>query len=528
MPDKRKNMKEKEKTTFRKIEYRKKESFYLIVRGLEVGIVSGLVCVFYRFMLSYAETGLMSVLDFISGSPVKIAVWFVLLIAVGIFIYFLNKWEPMVGGSGIPQINGEVKGHFNPCWWRVILGKFVGGTASVFSGLSLGREGPSVQLGGMAAKGVARLTKADKTTELRMISCGAGAGMAAAFNAPLAGIMFVLEEIHHTFDKSILCMGIVATVTADFTSKLFFGQSTTFNYDTVNFPLRYYWVLIIFGVILGISGVLYNVIMVKAQDVYKKVIKIPNYIKMPSVFVISGVVGLVFPQILCSGHSMVKIILEENPTVSYMLLLLAAKFLFGVVSFASGAPGGTLYPLCILGTYMGAVFGRLSINMLDFGPEFYEEFVVIGMAGLFASIVRSPITGIVLVYELTGNMNNILPLATVSLISYATANLIGVNPIYEWLLEKTVRAKNEDNEVNTPGEKILKTYVVPVGSPLGKKRIMDIDWGKHCLVVSVERNDVSITPKGETVLKEGDELVILVSQRRFSKDNERLEKLIRG
>lgn len=225
---------------------------------------------------------------------------------------------------------------------------------------------------------------------------------------------------------------------------------------------------------------------------------------------------------------MVKIILEENPTVSYMLLLLAAKFLFGVVSFASGAPGGTLYPLCILGTYMGAVFGRLSINMLDFGPEFYEEFVVIGMAGLFASIVRSPITGIVLVYELTGNMNNILPLATVSLISYATANLIGVNPIYEWLLEKTISAKNEDNEVNTPGEKILKTYVVPVGSPLGKKRIMDIDWGKHCLVVSVERNDVSITPKGETVLKEGDELVILVSQRRFSKDNERLEKLIRG
>lgn len=109
----------------------------------------------------------------------------------------------------------------NPSWWRIIIAKLAGSTASVFAGLSLGREGPSIQLGAMGAKGVARLTKADITTERRMISCGAGAGLAAAFNAPLAGIIFVLEEIQHTFDKSVLCMGLVAAVTADFISKLF-------------------------------------------------------------------------------------------------------------------------------------------------------------------------------------------------------------------------------------------------------------------------------------------------------------------
>ena len=118
----------------------------------------------------------------------------------------------------------------------------------------------------MAAKGVAKITKADKTTELRMISCGAGAGMAAAFNAPLAGIMFVLEEIHHSFDKNILCMGIVATVVADYVSKLFFGQSTIFNYDTVNFPLQYYWILVLLGIIIGLSGVGYTKIMLKTLD----------------------------------------------------------------------------------------------------------------------------------------------------------------------------------------------------------------------------------------------------------------------
>lgn len=521
-------MKEKEKTTFRKIEYHRKESIYLIVRGIEVGVVAGLIAVLYRFLLSVAEEKLLSVLDYIKGNPLRTGIWFIILIAMGVFVSFINKWEPSASGSGIPQITGEVKGYLSPSWWRVIIAKLIGGTTSVFAGLSLGREGPSVQLGGMAAKGVAKITKADKTTEHRMISCGAGAGMAAAFNAPLAGTMFVLEEIHHTFDKSLLCMSIVAAITADYTSKIFFGQDTVFNYDTVNFPLRYYWLLILLGIILGISGVLYNIIMSRAQDIYKSIRKIPNYIKFPVIFVLSGVVGLVSPQILCGGHSMVEFLMNEQPSVGTMLFLLTAKFLFGAVCFAAGAPGGTLYPLCILGTYIGAVFGAVSINALDLSPELWQEFVVIGMAGFFASIVRAPITGIVLVFELTGNMNNILPIATVSLISYAVANLLGVNPFYETLLEKIISSNPEKPEFHKKNEKILKTYVIPTGSPLSEKTIMDINWGKHCLIVSIERNDVSITPKGDTVLKEGDEIVILVSQRRFSRDNERLEKIING
>lgn len=521
-------MKEKEKTTFRKIEYRRKESFYLIVRGLEVGIAAGLISVLYRFLLSFAEQKLMSVIDCIKGSPLKTALWFIVLIALGVFVSFINRWEPYASGSGIPQVVGEVKGYMSPEWIRVIIAKLAGGTTSVFAGLSLGREGPSVQLGGMAAKGVARITKADKTTEHRMISCGAGAGMAAAFNAPLAGVMFVLEEIHHTFDKSLLCMSIVAAVTADYVSKLFFGQNTVFNYDTVNFPLRYYWLLILLGIILGVCGVLYNIIMSKAQDICKSIKKIPDYIKMPAVFILSGAVGLVLPQVLCGGHSMVEFLLNERPSAAIMLLLLGVKFLFGAVCFASGAPGGTLYPLCILGTYIGAVFGTASIDLLNLSSELWQEFVVVGMAGFFASIVRAPITGVVLVFELTGNMNNILPLATVSLISYAVANLIGVSPFYEILLEKIIGNNPDRSEFRNTDEKVLKTYVIPIGSPLNKKSVMQVNWGRHCLVVSIERDGVSITPKGDTVLKEGDELVVLISQRHFSRDSERLEKIISG
>lgn len=519
-------MKEKGKSTFRKIEYHRKESIYLIVRGIETGIAAGLICVLYRFLLSKAEEYLYVVIDYVKGNPIKTALWLFLLALLGAAVSLIIKWEPLSGGSGIPQVTGEIRGHISHNWLRVIFAKLIGSTVSVFAGLSLGREGPSIQFGAMAAKGVAKITKADKTTELRMISCGAGAGMAAAFNAPIAGIMFVLEEIHHTFDKAILCMGIVATITADFVSKLFFGQGTVFNYDTENLPLRYYWLLIIFGVLLGLCGSLYNIVMVKGQDLYKKINKIPAWIKLALVFAASGIVGLLLPQVLCGGHSMVDFLIKEHPSVSVMLFLLIAKFFFGAFSFSSGAPGGTLYPLTVLGTYIGAVFGEAAMKMFNLNGDLWEEFVVLGMAGLFASIVRAPITGIIVVFEITGNMNGLLPLAVVSLVSYATANMLGSKPFYSSLLSRVL--KGNDAVSSNSGEKVLRTFVVPTGSSLHGKKISDIDWGKHCLIVSVERNEKPITPKGDLELMEGDELVFLISQRRFARDISRIEKIVNG
>lgn len=521
------SMREQKKlNTIRKIKSKNSEAFFLVIRGLEVGLFAGLVAVLYRYMLSVAEDGLDKVLTFIHGSWWKIAIWFGILWLIGTFVCYIIKWEPASGGSGIPQVTGEVKGRMSPSWWKVLVAKLIGGTASVFAGLSLGREGPSVQLGGMAAKGIAKITKADKTTELRMISCGAGAGMAAAFNAPLAGIMFVLEEIHHSFDKNILCMGIVATVVADYVSKLFFGQSTIFSYDTVNFPLKYYWILILLGIIIGLSGVGYTKIMLKLQDTFKAIKKVPNTVKLPLVFVFSGVVGLVCPQVLCGGHSMVEFLMNEKPGFGVMFGLLVAKFLFGAICFACGAPGGTLYPLCILGTYLGAAFGSIALQITGLPDGLWQEFAVIGMAGFFSATIKSPITGVVLVFELTGNMNNILPLVTVALISYAVSNLLGSEPIYEALLARisAPTSENQGSEISKR-EKIIKSFVIPTGSDLADKKIKDIDWGRHALIITVERGEDSITPNGDVVLKAGDEIVFLVSQRRLAKTSEHLEEL---
>lgn len=518
-------MKQQKKiNTLRKIEYGKKEAFHLIVRGLEVGVVASLVSVVYRFLLTNAEKYLGVILTEIAGNPAKIIAWLLVLCVIGYVVWLTVKFEPMASGSGIPQVSGEIKGHLSPSWWRVITAKLIGGTLSILGGLSLGREGPSIQLGAMAAKGVAKITKADKTTQLRMISCGAGAGLAAAFNAPLSGILFVLEEIEHTFDKSILCMGIVATVTADYISKIFFGQSTIFAYETHNFPLRYYWLLIIMGVVLGFAGVGYNKIMSLGQDAFKKMKKVPQLAKIIAVFLLSGIIGLVMPEILGGGHNMVELLLNEHPSILAMTVLLFAKFLFSVISFGSGAPGGIFFPMLILGTYIGAIYGDISIQLFGLDENLWQEFIVIAMAGIFASIVRSPITGIVLVFEMTGNMNNILPLVTVSLISYAVANFTGVEPIYETLLTKILSGKNTAKASNKD-ENIIKSYTIPIGSWLDKKLIKEVNWGRHCIIVTVERGEESITPSGDVELVSGDEVVFLINQKHYAKIISYLDKL---
>lgn len=265
----------------------------------------------------------------------------------------------------------------------------------------------------------------------------------------------------------------------------------------------------------GLFGAFYNVFMIACRDFFAKLKKIPQWIKFAFVFAVSGVVGLILPQVLCGGHSMAQLLIEERPETLVVLGLFAAKFIFGAFSFCSSAPGGTLYPMCILGAYGGAAFAQGAIALCGLDTALWEDFAVLGMAGLFASIVRAPVTGIILVFEITGNINTLLPLAVVSLISYAVANSLGSTPFYAALLERIADGENAKAEVKK-SEKVLKTYVIPTGSPADGKTIAELDWGKHCVIVSVERGETPITPKGNTKLQTGDALVFMISQRRFA------------
>ena len=171
----------------------------MIGEGLLVGGVAGLLVLLYRISLNYAGIWMSQVLTLDRVFPLRILLWFLALAAMAAVTGLLVKWEPMISGSGIPQLEGEMTGKLEQRWQRIIPAKFLGGFLGMFAGLALGREGPSIQLGAMAGKGISRTLKRGRTEEKFLLTCGASAGLAAAFHAPLAGLCLLWKKYIKTF-----------------------------------------------------------------------------------------------------------------------------------------------------------------------------------------------------------------------------------------------------------------------------------------------------------------------------------------
>ena len=341
--------------TLRSVAENPKYIFRLTVQGIMVGIFAGLMVCLYRFLLYGSETILRGYLTVIKGNILYIILFFIALAVMGLLVDLLTKWEVDSSGSGIPQVYAEVKGHMEANWAKVLFSKIASGVLTALGGLSLGPEGPSVQIGGMAGKGIARLFNGSKTDELRLILVGSAVGITAAFNAPLAGVIFVFEEINHGFDKTLVFIAFVSAIVSDFISKAIFGQATALNFPVLNIPLESYWVLIILGVAIGILGYIYNVGMIKSSDFVAN-LKIPSWLKFVLVFMVSGVVALTVPEISDGGHFMMDMLDVAVPSLSVLLLLLVLKYLFSMFSFHQELLGAYSYLfwfwVLILGLYL--------------------------------------------------------------------------------------------------------------------------------------------------------------------------------
>lgn len=409
--------------------------YRLIWEGIFIGILSGAVTIFYRWLLGICENGRGQLISFFAKGPQRLVLWLFILAGVAWIVSILLKKEPMISGSGIPQIEGEFHDKLKQHPLKVLVLKILGGSLSILGGLSLGREGPSIQLGGMGGLLVSDGFHREGEERRFLLLCGASAGLSAAFNAPLAGVLFAVEEIYKTVSPSLLFSVMVSSVSADYLSKLFFGTEPVFLFPlTSQIPLEHYWLLLLLGVLVGVLGWVYNKTLLFSQKQFKK-IKQP-FLRLLIPFLLAGVLGIFLPEVLGGGHSMIERLLQPQFLLSFGMLLLVAKFLFSVVSFGSGAPGGIFFPLLVLGAYIGTITGKISIGALGQSPEMLYQFTVLAMAGYFTAIVHAPLTGIILLCEMTGNFSNILPMCMVCIVSYIVTKRIGNKPIYDSLLER--------------------------------------------------------------------------------------------
>ena len=518
-------MKNLEKT-LKSIVENPKYIFRLSVQGVMVGIFAGLMVCLYRFLLSESEHILRNYLTIIQTNVVYIVLFFVFLAVLGLLIDWITKWEVDSSGSGIPQVYAEVKGHMEANWAKVLFSKIVAGVMTALGGLSLGPEGPSVQIGGMAGKGVARLFKGSKTDELRLILVGSAVGITAAFNAPLAGVLFVMEEINHGFDKTLIFIALVSAIVSDFISKSIFGQSTVLTFPINNIPLENYWILIVLGIVIGVIGYVYNIGMIKSSD-FVNSLKIPSQLKFVAVFIISGVVALTIPQISDGGHFMMDMLGVAIPSLGVLVLLLVLKYLFSMFSFSSGAPGGIFLPILVLGAYIGAIFGSVVVPALGMEHVLIYKFIVISMAGFFAATVRSPITGIVLIAEMCGSTESLVAMIIVSLIAYVVPTILGNEPIYESLYDRLLLNKNREF-VKKPSKHVLSEYVVPLDCDYINFKIKDIPFPKNAIVVSVIRNGKYVIPTEDFNIKYSDQVQILTDVNDYPYVREEIEELFGG
>lgn len=487
--------------------------YKLFAEGILVGVFSGLAIVAFRFSLEMAESLRKAVYPYLSSAHWLCGLlWFVLLLVIAYALHRIIRWEPMSAGSGIPQVKGTILGVFKMHWGKILLGKILGGTLSIGAGLSLGREGPSIQIGAVIGQGISRLLGRTRMEERYLITSGASAGLAAAFNAPLAGVIFSLEELHKNFSSAVLLPTIAAALTADVISQIFFGAKPIFQFGGLPIlPAKYYGLVIILGIITGGSAIAFNKSLMQALNFYEKQTWLPGWGKIAAPLVMAGIIGFVLPDILGSGNELVNTLATISPGFKILCILLVAKFLFTMISYGSGVPGGIFLPLLVIGALTGAIFGDAAIYLTLIDGAFRTNLIILAMAAYFSAVVKSPVTGSILIMEMTASFNHLLPLIIISITAYLVADLAKKRPIYDDLLSRAL-SKQGTVAQQHGSEKKRMILEIPVGSgsSLEGKFIKDINWPGSCLLVSIKRGETEIVPKGNTRMITGDYLYILV------------------
>lgn len=494
----------------------------ITLKGIVSGLIAGLLTVFYRLGIEYGTETAIKVYSFLRVHPVTIFLWVTISVLVGLFIAWLVKHEPMASGSGIPQVEGIILYGFKMKWYSILFVRFVGGILSSFFGVSLGREGPSIQIGASGSQAIAKKLSKNKLEENYLITGGAAAGLSAAFNAPLSGIVFVLEEVHKSFSPLILIAATTASLTADVVSKYFFGLKPVLNFvETPQLPgILYLWLLPI-GILSGVMGALTNRALLKAQMIYKR---LPSIICPVIALAIAIPCGLFLPQILGGGQNLILIAEKANVSIIMLSIFLLFKILFTCTSFGSGIPGGIFMPILSIGALTGSLMGVIAVQ-LGIPSEFIADFCVCAMAGVLSGSVKAPITSILLMAEMTGSLVHLLPVAACSFIALLISDLLKVDPIYEVLLER-ITNRNVDTIKNDKSGAILE-IPVEVGSVVSGKRISEIEWPEGSLIVSIHRGNKEIVPNGNTIITNGDYLVVLSTEARYDDMNVSLGKLCR-
>lgn len=484
----------------------------LLLRAALVGVAAGLVAVLFQWLVHIAEDTSQQLGDTLGSTA-----WFIVppvsALLAGLAVWFTQRFAPEAQGSGIPHIKAVMMNLRPMVPQRLVPVKIGGGLLALAAGLSLGREGPTVQIGAAIGHAVGRAMKVSRRSLAPLVAAGSGAGLAAAFNAPLAGFLFVMEEMKREMTPLTYGTALIASVAAVAVKRLFYGQLPEFRLGASDFvPISALPAVALVGVAAGLLAVGFNRSLLAVLDLRDR-LAWPRWIWGAMIGAVAGVVLVALPLATGGGHHAAEQLLRgefASPNLLFALMgLLAVKFFLTVFSFSSGAPGGIFAPMLVMGAVLGYAMGEIGANLapgLGIVPSF---FATIGMAAFLSASVRAPLTGVVLIFEMTAEYRLLYALLLGAFISYAVAEALRDKPVYEALLERDLHGGAKD--VADEGQPRVVDLFIEPDSLIQGKAIRDLDLPTGCLVVQIQRGETVVVPNGNTVVQEGD-IVTLVSE----------------
>ena len=530
----------KGKTRF--VSYFKNTIMPTLIYGFFIGVVVGVVVFGFNLMAEFLVEQSKEIYFYVSQHLQYLPVLLLGLAVLGFFSYLIAKLVPDSQGSGIPYTEGVMQGKikFQP---TEMAGAISSSAYLTFAGgLPLGGEGPSVTLGGVLGLFVNRAGqkafKRGKEYERMSVTSGASAGLAVAFNAPLTGILFSLEEGSKKISAPIVlscCTTVMfATLTSSVLNFLVCGEFRPLYFNAIGetmtgIDIQYIWMMLILGIVIGLCAAGFSYFQRFFRKFFKKT-KMPMWLRIILSFLLIGVVGVFVPEVIGGGGNIITIIATnytspEQIATWFILVILILRLVIIGFSSNSGLTGGLFVPMLCLGALIGGLLGNLFI-LMGLPEESYSTVVAISMAAFMGAVSRAPLTAIVLIVEVTGEVSlGLLMMIFVIVISYMTIELTHVIPFYDELLEGIEERKYHNKKL----QKFDLLMNIDEDSFVAGREIRDIIWPYGVSVTKIysTNNDnqlvYEVPEGGRRILYPGD--AILVSCKTYD-DDETFDDLI--
>jgi chloride channel protein, CIC family len=443
----------------------REDRFFLLLAVL-IGIFSGLAVVCFRLAIEWTQIELLGS-SLVPSFPrvvlaPTIAGLVVAVLALRVF--------PAVRGSGVNQTKSAVYISNGYVPFVTVIGKFITCALAIGSGQSLGPEDPSLQMGAGIASLIGRRLRLSQD-RLRLIApVGAAAGLAAAFNAPISAVLFVIEEVIGQWSAGALGAIVLAAVSSVVTMRYFLGADSLFRVP----PFRVAGAFEMLDyVALGIAGGFASLLLLKSIVYARpKLMALPrwtHYLQPAAAGLLIGTIGIRFPQVMGAGYAIVDQAMHGQFTWKILLILAVLKLLATGFSFLSGTPGGTFAPTLFIGAMLGGAVGSIEHHFIPTLTGTVGTFALVGIGTLFAGFLRTPITSVFMVIELSGNYTAILPVIISTMIAYGISRAYQKVPLFDLLARQdgTVLPSLEERRemMSLAVEDAMRTDIVVLCEP---------------------------------------------------------------